>query len=93
MPEEDEDNREVSVDKHMAQAMEERLLRGFEQEMIRDRQAMIKSIMRDGTGARPFPHGLCCALCDCCNPCIVLLHAVCCEQMTSVHIRAACCVL
>lgn len=59
VPEEDEETREVSVDKHMAQAMEERLLRGFEQEMIRDRQAMIKSIMRDGTGAC----AACCVLC------------------------------
>lgn len=55
VPEEEDETKEVSVDKHMAQAMEERLLRGFEQEMIRDRQAMIKSIMRDGTGVNP-PH-------------------------------------
>ena len=62
VPEEDDEAKEVSVDKHMAQAMEERLLRGFEQEMLRDRQAMIKSMMRDGTGVAQLP-AVCCVLC------------------------------
>ena len=47
---EEEEEREVPIDKHMAKAMEERLLRGIEQEMLRDKQAIIRSFMKDSTG-------------------------------------------
>lgn len=97
VPEEDEENREVSVDKHMAQAMEERLLRGFEQEMIRDRQAMIKSIMRDGTGACPSPPAACCAACydDCFAVDTTLAFSSCvsCAVVICVVCSNVCCVL
>lgn len=49
---EEEEEREVPIDKHMAKAMEERLLKGIEQEMLRDKQAIIRSFMKDSTGAR-----------------------------------------
>jgi hypothetical protein len=48
---EEEEEREVPIDKHMAKAMEERLLKGLEQEMLRDRQAIIRSFMKDQSGA------------------------------------------
>jgi hypothetical protein len=48
---EEEEEREVPIDKHMAKAMEERLLKGIEQEMLRDKQAIIRSFMKDNTGA------------------------------------------
>jgi hypothetical protein len=51
---EEEEEREVPIDKHMAKAMEERLLRGIEQEMLRDKQAIIRSFMKDSTGASPL---------------------------------------
>lgn len=50
---EEEEEREVPIDKHMAKAMEERLLKGIEQEMLRDKQAIIRSFMKDSTGAAP----------------------------------------
>ena len=40
---------QVSIDKHMAKAMEERLLKGIEGEMLRDKQAVIRSFMKDGS--------------------------------------------
>lgn len=52
---EEEEEREVPIDKHMAKAMEERLLKGIEQEMLRDKQAIIRSFMKDSTGAPPRP--------------------------------------
>ena len=48
---EEEEEREVPIDKHMAKAMEERLLKGIEQEMLRDKQAIIRSFMKDNSGA------------------------------------------
>jgi hypothetical protein len=48
---EEEEEREVPIDKHMAKAMEERLLKGIEQEMLRDKQAIIRSFMKDQSGA------------------------------------------
>lgn len=47
---EEEEEREVPIDKHMAKAMEERLLKGIEQEMLRDKQAIIRSFMKDSSG-------------------------------------------
>ena len=45
------ESREVPIDKHMAKAMEERLLKGIESEMLRDKQAIIRSFMKDNSGA------------------------------------------
>jgi hypothetical protein len=44
---------QVPLDKQMAKAMEERLLKGIESDMLRDKQAVIRSFMKDGSsGAR-----------------------------------------
>lgn len=62
---EEEEEREVPIDKHMAKAMEERLLKGIEQEMLRDKQAIIRSFMKDSTGAvSPSVRVRCCSV-DC----------------------------
>jgi len=59
-PESDED-KDVVLDKHMAIAMEERLLRGVEEELFREKRQMVKSLLKgesttfggaDGCGAR-----------------------------------------
>jgi hypothetical protein len=52
---EEEEEREVPIDKHMAKAMEERLLKGIEQEMLRDKQSIIRSFMRDSGGEHLSP--------------------------------------
>lgn len=55
VPEDDSgDEREVVLDKHMALAMEERLLRGVEEELFREKKAMVKSFLKGDSvmGAR-----------------------------------------